>query len=435
MEVREPSAKYLARSAYKQTDVGVIPEDWQVAKLREISPKQSVGLVINPSSYFDKGGSVPMLVGSNIGPNKIDWESANRISEESNRQISASRLSAGDLVTVRVGEPGVTAVVPHELDGCNCASVMIVRKGKTFDSHWLCYVMNSPTGISQIENVQYGTAQKQFNISDAVNFVYPFPPLPEQQAIAEALSDADALIDALEQLLAKKRQIKQGAMQELLTGQKRLPGFAGEWHTKPMGALFDFGGGFTASRDQLGTEGHCYLHYGDIHTSNKTYVDVRSEFQEIPKLDVPLKKIGNASLLENGDVVFVDASEDDEGTSKHVVVVKPDGVPFISGLHTIVAKSKTTELDDLYKRYCFQTPSVKAQFRFFAVGTKVSGISKTNIGKITIAVPPVEEQTAIAALLSDMDAELAALEAKLAKARDLKQGMMQELLTGRIRLV
>jgi type I restriction enzyme S subunit len=312
---------------------------------------------------------------------------------------------------------------------------MIVRKGKTFDSHWLCYVMNSPTGISQIENVQYGTAQKQFNISDAVNFVYPFPPLPEQQAIAEALSDADALIDALEQLLAKKRQIKQGAMQELLTGQKRLPGFAGEWHTKPMGALFDFGGGFTASRDQLGTEGHCYLHYGDIHTSNKTYVDVRSEFQEIPKLDVPLKKIGNASLLENGDVVFVDASEDDEGTSKHVVVVKPDGVPFISGLHTIVAKSKTTELDDLYKRYCFQTPSVKAQFRFFAVGTKVSGISKTNIGKITIAVPPVEEQTAIAALLSDMDAELAALEAKLAKARDLKQGMMQELLTGRIRLV
>jgi type I restriction enzyme S subunit len=126
MEVREPSAKYLARSAYKQTDVGVIPEDWQVAKLREISPKQSVGLVINPSSYFDKGGSVPMLVGSNIGPNKIDWESANRISEESNRQISASRLSAGDLVTVRVGEPGVTAVVPHELDGCNCASVMIL---------------------------------------------------------------------------------------------------------------------------------------------------------------------------------------------------------------------------------------------------------------------------------------------------------------------
>ncbi len=264
----------------------------------------------------------------------------------------------------------------------------------------------------------------------------PLPSLTEQQAIVEALSDADMLIESLEQLLAKKRQIKQGAMQELLTGQKRLPGFAGEWQTKPMGELFDFSGGYTASRDQLGTDGHCYLHYGDIHTSDKTYVDVRSEFHEIPKLDVPLKKVGSASLLENGDVVFVDASEDDEGTSKHVVVVKPDDVPFISGLHTIVAKSKTDELENLFKRYCFQTPSVKKQFRFFAVGTKVSGISKSNIGKIAIELPPTtDEQTAIATLLSDMDAELAALEAKLAKARDLKQGMMQELLTGQIRLV
>jgi type I restriction enzyme S subunit len=265
----------------------------------------------------------------------------------------------------------------------------------------------------------------------------PLPPtISEQQGIAEALSDADALIESLDQLLAKKRQIKQGAMQELLTGQKRLPGFAGEWQTKPMGELFYFSGGYTASRDQLGAEGYCYLHYGDIHTSNKTYVDVRSEFQEIPKLDVPLKKVGSASLLENGDVVFVDASEDDEGTSKHVVVVKPDGVPFISGLHTIVAKSKTDELENLFKRYCFQTPSVKAQFRFFAVGTKVSGISKSNIGKIAIELPPTtDEQTAIATVLSDMDAELASLESKLAKARHLKQGMMQELLTGRIRLV
>jgi len=264
-------------------------------------------------------------------------------------------------------------------------------------------------------------------------------PLPntlvEQQAIAEALSDADALIEALEQLLAKKRQIKQGAMQELLTGQKRLPGFAGEWHTKPLSELFDFSGGFTASRDQLGTDGHCYLHYGDIHTSNKTYIDVRTEYQEIPKLDVPLKKVGDASMLEDGDVVFVDASEDDEGTSKHTVVVNPEGMPFISGLHTIVAKRKTGELANLYKRYCFQTAPAKTQFRFFAVGTKVSGVSKSNIGKITVSFPDIEEQTAIATLLSDMDAEIAAVEAKLAKARQIKQGMMQELLTGRIRLV
>jgi type I restriction enzyme S subunit len=185
----------------------------------------------------------------------------------------------------------------------------------------------------------------------------------------------------------------------------------------------------------LSTEGYCYLHYGDIHTTRKSFIDVRVEIQDIPKLNVPLKKVSTASLLDNGDIVFVDASEDEEGTSKHVVIVNPDRVPFISGLHTIVAKSKTAEFAHDYRRYCFQTKAVKSQFRFFAVGTKVSGISKANIAKITLPVPAVPEQTAIATILSDMDAEITALEEKLTKARQVKQGMMQELLTGRIRLV
>ncbi len=223
-------------------------------------------------------------------------------------------------------------------------------------------------------------------------------------------------------------------MQELLTGKKRLPGFGGEWEVKPLGDLFNFSGGFTASRDQLSSEGYCYLHYGDIHTSKKSFVDVRSEYQDIPKLDIPLKTVASVSLLDDGDVVFVDASEDDEGTSKHVVIINPDRIPFISGLHTIVAKCKTNAMDHQYLRYCFQTAAVKAQFRFFAVGAKVSGISKTNIAKVTISLPSLPEQTAIAAILSDMDAEIAALEAKLAKTRQIKQGMMRELLTGRIRI-
>ena len=155
----------------------------------------------------------------------------------------------------------------------------------------------------------------------------------------------------------------------------------------------------------------------------------------IPKLDVALSRIPRASLLDDGDVVFVDASEDDAGTSKHVVVVNPEKRPFISGLHTIVAKSKTADLDHGYRRYCFQTKAVRDQFLFYAVGTKVSGISKTNIRKLTLPLPSVTEQTAIAEVLSDMDTELAALEQRRDKTRALKQGMMQELLTGRTRLI
>lgn len=263
----------------------------------------------------------------------------------------------------------------------------------------------------------------------------PLPTIAEQQAIASALSDADELIESLEKLIAKKRLVKQGAMQELLGGKRRLPGFRGKWEEKCMDELFAFFGGTTASRDQLGNEGYCYLHYGDIHTAKKTFIDLPSESYDIPKLNISLNRIASGSLLKDGDIVFVDASEDDEGASRHIVIDNPIDVPFISGLHTIVARSKTTNIDNVYKRFCFQTSAVKKQFLFFAVGTKVTGISKSNIGKIAIPLPSLAEQSAIASVLSDMDAEIEALEGRLAKARRIKEGMMQELLTGRIRLV
>lgn len=261
------------------------------------------------------------------------------------------------------------------------------------------------------------------------------PDQTEQRVIAKVLSDVDALLDGLERLITKKRDIKQATMQQLLTGRTRLPGFSEEWEVKRLGDLFKFSGGYSASRDQLSTEGYCYLHYGDIHGSSKTTIDTRVDHQNIPKLNISLKQISPSSLLMDGDVVFVDASEDDEGTSKHVVVMNKNDLPFISGLHTIVAKAKTAELAHEYRRYCFQTAAIRQQFMFYAVGTKVSGISKTNIAKLTIPVPSIPEQTAIATVLSDMDTELSVLEARRDKTYALKHAMMQELLTGKTRLV
>ena len=436
MEVREPSAKYLAHTGYKQTEVGAIPEDWECVVIGA-----AIDLMTGfpfPSSGYARSG-VRLLRGFNVKRGVTDWsEDGTEYWPSIRSEIRKYVLKAGDVVIAMDGSlvgRSFAMLSANDVPALLLQRVARIRSeviAQDFLKAWIC----SERFTEHCDAVKTVTAIPHISPADIRSFKIALPPTKaEQEAIAEALSDADALIESLEQLLAKKRHLKQGAMQELLTGKERLPGFSGEWEMKALGDLFNFSGGFTASRDQLSSEGYCYLHYGDIHSSKKSFVDVRSEYQDIPKLDIQLRKVSPVSLLDDGDVVFVDASEDDEGTSKHVVIINPHGIHFISGLHTIVAKCKVNAMEHQYRRYCFQTSAVKAQFRFFAVGTKVSGISKTNIAKITLPVPSVPEQTAIAAILSDMDAEIAALEAKLAKARSLKQGMMQELLTGRIRLV
>lgn len=198
--------------------------------------------------------------------------------------------------------------------------------------------------------------------------------------------------------------------------------------------LFTISGGYSASRDQLSSLGVCYLHYGDIHKSYKTYIDINNEFNVIPKLNIPVRKVSKKMLLKDGDVVFLDASEDDEGISKYVVIDNINNIDFISGLHTIVAKSKDNSLDNMYKRYCFQSNAIKSQFLFYAAGTKVTGVSKTNIKKILIAIPPLREQKAIAQALSDVDELIMLAERLIEKKQNIKQGTMQELLTGENRL-
>lgn len=209
-----------------------------------------------------------------------------------------------------------------------------------------------------------------------------------------------------------------------------------DWCIAQLSDLFSFSGGFTASRDQLSTSvGVPYLHYGDIHGSTKNYINVRDEYLDIPKLNVNLNRVRASSFLKTGDVVFVDASEDDDGTSRHIVVVNTDNLPFISGLHTVTAKSTSSKLSNNFRRYLFQSENVRKQFKFYAVGSKVSGVSKGRIGRIRVAFPEsLVEQEAIAEVLSDADAYITSLEQLIAKKHDIKQGAMQELLSGHSRL-
>jgi type I restriction enzyme, S subunit len=183
--------------------LGEIPARWEVKRLRHLSPSLSVGVVVNPSIYLADEG-LPFLYGGDISEGRIHAEQSRRISPQDSMCLPKSQLRPDDLVMVRVGAPGVTAVVPPELDGANCASVLVIRRHPTWDSTWLCYALNSRYVRSQVEIVQYGAAQEQFNVSHAVNFAVAVPPLTEQRAIAAFLDQETARIDAL---IAKVRDV------------------------------------------------------------------------------------------------------------------------------------------------------------------------------------------------------------------------------------
>lgn len=433
------------RSGYKQTEVGVIPSEWGVDSVESVTPRGGKnGIVDGPfgsnlkTIHYRKSG-IQIVTSGYVTDGRFFAESYLYVDKEKFDQEKRSAVRPGDIVMAKIGARcGASAILPesHEIGILSGNALKITVDQSRHSTPYVWQVLWNLYSVGRLDELRTVGAQPAISMANLKKYKIPLPSLSEQRAIAAALADVDGLLAKLDQFIAKKRDLKQAAMQQLFTGQTRLPGFSGEWEVKRLGDLFSFSGGFTASRDQLSDEGYCYLHYGDIHLSSKTFIDAGAEFLDIPKLNVRLSDVNSSSLLKNGDIVFVDASEDDEGTSKHIVVVNRDDIPYISGLHTIVAKSKDNSLQNVFKRYCFQTREIKEQFRFFAVGTKVSGISKTNIAKIELRFPPLlEEQIAIATVLSDMDAELAALEARRDKTRVLKQGMMQELLTGRIRLV
>ncbi|ELV8773116.1 restriction endonuclease subunit S [Vibrio harveyi] len=159
-----------------------VPEHWVVKRLKHISPKVGVGLVINPSTYTKDDGTY-FIFGGDVKEYSFDLTKTRKISQKDSDQLKASQLHHRDLVSIRVGYPGITAVVPEHLEGSNCASIIIIRRGE-FDSDWLCAAMNIWVGRQQVDLASYGAAQKQFNVSDAIEFIFPVPPAEEQKKIA-----------------------------------------------------------------------------------------------------------------------------------------------------------------------------------------------------------------------------------------------------------
>jgi type I restriction enzyme, S subunit len=274
------------------------------------------------------------------------------------------------------------------------AAIINQRSG---DKEFVCHYINTRTKHLR-EVVATGNGQPNLNTALIREIPIPFPPLPEQRAIATALGDMDALLASLDRLAAKKRDIKQAAMQQLLTGQTRLPGFTGKWETKRLGEVLKVRHGKSQHGITAADGKYPILASGGEIGRTNSYL-----------YDRPSVLIGRKGTIDSPQ--YVDS-------------------PFWT-VDTLFFTEIANEADAKFVFYKF----TMIRWRSYNEASGVPSLNAKTIENIEVAIPPLSEQTAIATVLSDMDLELAALEQRRDKTRALKQGMMQELLTGRTRLV
>ncbi len=425
---------------YKRTEVGMIPDNWEVFSIGELF--DFLRTASNSRDDLSDTGAIAYVHYGDIHTrfhHFIDFSGDDVPHLLLGKGVTATRLRDGDLIVADASEDEVgvgKSVEVRRLGAIEAVAglhtLLLRSKNRRIPNGYRAYLLEKPPVKIQLRRV--ATGLKVFGISKRSlrDVRIPLPPPPEQRAIAEALSDADGLLGALEALIAKKRAIKQAAMQQLLTGKTRLPGFSGEWETKRLGRFVTFLRHGVHSRAELTSAGAVrYLHYGDIHTSTDVRLDPAVTL--MPRLAADRAR--NLDRLEDGDLVLVDASEDTKGVGKSVEITGVTGVEVVAGLHTIAARFDKAALADGFKAYLQFCPSFRTHLKRLAAGTKVYATNRAHIASVEMQLPGTDEQTAIATILSDMDAEITALERRRDKTRAIKQGMMQQLLTGRVRLV
>ncbi|MBX9636044.1 MAG: restriction endonuclease subunit S [Nitrosomonas sp.] len=381
------------KPGYKQTEVGMIPEDWNVEVLAD---KSKIVDSLHRTPKFSLDG-YPMVRVTDIKPGNLNLKGTLKVNEAVYSEFTRNyKPKRGDIVLSRVGSYGVSSYVETDEPFCLGQNTVVVES--KIPARYLYFVLNSKNIREQIENESYGSGYKSLSLKNIKELFIPFPQTKaEQTAIANALSDADALIQSLASLIAKKRQIKQGTMQTLLNPHENGRLKEG-WVVKKLGNILRV----------------CH---------GKSQHEVTDRNGKYPILATS-GEIGRASkyLYDKPSVLI--------GRKGTIDVPQYMGHPFWS-------------IDTLFYTEIFEPNNAKYLFYQFNLidwyahneASGVPSLSARTIENIDISIPSPEKQVQIALILSEMDTEIAALEAKLAKYRHIKQGMMQNLLTGRIRLI
>ena len=396
---------------YRMSEVGIIPDDWEVKRLGAaadvVMGQSPVG-----TSYNQSGTGAPLINGptefTEKYPIKIQWTSQ-----------PTKFCKKGDvLLCVRGSSTGRINISDDEY--CIGRGVAAIRAKSCADTSFITFQVDS--AVRSILALTTGSTFPNIDGKSIRAIQFPFPPLPEQQAIASALSDVDALIAALEQLITKKRNIKQGAMQQLLTGEKRLPGFVGAWEVKELHYLCNCINDGTHHTPKYVDDGVPFYSVENVTANNfsDTKFISQSAHNELIKRCKP----------EKGDILLTRI-----GTLGETKLIDWNVNASIYVSLALLKINDQIDTNYIY-RYTKSRQFVKDIKKRSLLNAVPQKINMGDIGNVQINFPPtIKEQTAIAQILSDMDTEIEALKQKRDKYKAIKQGMMQELLTGKTRLV
>ena len=423
------------KPGYKETEVGVIPQDWDVVQLGQVTDKVGSGITPTGGSRVYKDSGRPFIRSQNVGWGNLDLSDVAFIDDATHATFEATQIRGSDVfLNITGASIGRSAMADSRIEGGNVNQhVCIIRadQGKLAPD-FLCSFLISSHGQRQIDSFQAGGNRQGLNFGQVRSIRIAIPETTdEQRVIVTALGDVDTLLDGLDRLIAKKRDLKMAVMQQLLTGKTRLPGFEKKWEYRSLIEIAEFQKSNFEDGDWIEAEhitdrGIRLIQTGNIGIGSFVEKEVRKYIYEksFRKLRCKELRVGDILICRLAEpagraCIFPNIGEERVITSVDVTIFRPR--EEIANRRFIV-------------QYC------STEYWFNSVLDSVGGtthrrISRGALGKLLIPFPSIKEQTAIAQVLSDMDAEIATLEQRRTKTKDIKQAMMQELLTGKTRLV
>jgi type I restriction enzyme S subunit len=395
-----------------------LPSDWDLVEFQDIAHNVMVGIASAATHAYCVSG-IPMIRNTNIKAGYIDTTDMLYIDPAYERSHKNKRLKTGDVITVRTGYPGISAVVPVALEGAQCFTSLITRpKIDRITSEYLCEFINSPVGEKQFEIGQAGGAQKNVNVATLCRMVVPLPPIREQQVIIHMLKNWGLAITLTEQLIAAKQERRTWLMLQLLSGKLRVKGFSKKWSRSTLGDLVEPTSRPIAKPTEpykaLGIRSHCKGTF-ERFVDDPSRVDMEELFVA-KEGDL----IVNITFAWEGAIAFVPEEHDGHLVSHRfpTYCIKED------------------EVDHDFLRYVVTQP----RFIFMLILISPGGagrnrvMSKKDFLNIEVAVPCLDEQRKIGENLKLADSEIELLFKKLDALREQKKGLMQQLLTGKRRV-